>query len=164
MKFLSARIEILIRLAKQHRHVWKEFALAHHTFKSRVPWTKVGWFSDQVNRCVSWKKNGTVNYYTKNTKISKRSVADRGNFKISDLLRPNITWIPLEVVPTIVKNMTYVLWVNLGLAILISIFGFYKTFKKWFEDKEKDDPEFPRNSGLAQMSIHATRDATVCWL
>ena len=43
--------------------------------------------------------------------------------------------------------MTYVLWVNLALAILISIFGFYKTFKKWFKDKEKDDPEFPRNSG-----------------
>ena len=47
--------------------------------------------------------------------------------------------------------MTYVLWVNLSLAILISIFGFYKTFKKWFEDKEKDDPEFPRNSGLTYL-------------
>ena len=51
--------------------------------------------------------------------------------------------------------MTYVLWVNLGLAILISIFGFYKTFKKWFEDKEKDDPEFPRNSGLIQISLYS---------
>ena len=65
--------------------------------------------------------------------------------------RPSVTWIPNQVVPKIVKNMTYVLWVNLSLAILISIFGFYKTFKKWFEDKEKDDPEFPRNSGLAYL-------------
>ena len=130
MKFLSARIEISIRLAKQHRHVWKEFALAHHTFKSRVPLTNVGRFWYQVNRCGFWK-----------TAFQK--------------LGPSITWIPLEVVPTIVKNMTYVLWVNLGLAILISIFGFYKTFKKWFEDKEKDDPEFPRNSGLAKISLYS---------
>ena len=49
--------------------------------------------------------------------------------------------------------MTYVLWVNLSLAILISIFGFYKTFKKWFEDKQKDDPEFPRNSGLTDTTF-----------
>ena len=49
--------------------------------------------------------------------------------------------------------MTFVLWVNLSLAILISMFGFYKTFKKWFADKEKDDPEFPRNSGSTDMII-----------
>ena len=49
--------------------------------------------------------------------------------------------------------MTYVLWVNLSLAILISMFGFYKTFIKWFEDKEKDDPEFPRNSGSTYIII-----------
>ena len=64
-----------------------------------------------------------------------------------------ISWIPIQVVPKIVKNMTYVLWVNLSLAILISIFGFYKTFKKWFEDKQKDDPEFPRNSGLTDTNF-----------
>ena len=63
----------------------------------------------------------------------------------------------IQVVPKIVKNMTYVLWVNLGLAILISIYGFYKTFKKWFKDKEKDDSEFPRNSGLVWSSLKSGR-------